>query len=76
MKVRNYTELFAWQRAMDLVLATYQSTKSFPVEELYALTKQLRRAVVSHPFQHRGRTGQTLHKGISSSPFDRLRIFE
>lgn len=49
MKVRNYTELFAWQRAMDLVLATYQATKSFPVEELYALTKQLRRAVVSIP---------------------------
>ena len=34
---------------MDLVLATYQATKSFPIEELYALTKQLRRAVVSIP---------------------------
>ncbi|MGI8733670.1 MAG: four helix bundle protein [Pyrinomonadaceae bacterium] len=49
MKVTNYTELFAWQKAMDLVIATYQATKAFPSDELYSLTKQLRRAVVSIP---------------------------
>ena len=49
MTVRNYRELFAWQKAMDLVEATYHATKCFPQEELYSLTKQLRRAVVSIP---------------------------
>ena len=34
---------------MELVVIVYQATKSFPKEELYALTNQLRRAVVSVP---------------------------
>ncbi len=34
---------------MDLVEVIYQATKSFPKEEIYALTNQLRRAVVSVP---------------------------
>ncbi len=49
MAVRNYSELFAWQKAMDLVEATYKATKCFPKEELYCLTSQLRRAAVSIP---------------------------
>ena len=49
MTVRNYSELIAWQKAMDLVERVYACTKSFPREELYALTNQLRRAVVSIP---------------------------
>lgn len=46
-KVRNYTELIAWQKAMDLTEAVYKSTQDFPREELYGLTSQLRRAAVS-----------------------------
>ena len=49
MAVRNYRELIAWQKAMDLVEQVYQATKQFPREELYGLTSQLRRAVVSMP---------------------------
>lgn len=49
MKVRNYRELIAWQRAMDLVEEVYKATKEFPREEIYALTGQLRRAAVSIP---------------------------
>ena len=49
LKVRNYTELIVWQKAMDLVVSTYQATKKFPTEERYSLTTQLRRAVVSVP---------------------------
>ena len=49
MAVRNYSELIAWQKAMDLVAMVYASTKAFPKEELYGLTNQLRRAVVSVP---------------------------
>jgi len=49
MAVRNYSELIVWQRALDLVAMVYASTKAFPKEELYGLTNQLRRAVVSIP---------------------------
>jgi four helix bundle protein len=34
---------------MQLVLQIYQATRSFPREELYGLTNQLRRAAVSVP---------------------------
>lgn len=49
MTVRNYSELVAWQKAMDLVERIYAATKKFPKEELYGLTSQIRRAAVSIP---------------------------
>jgi len=49
MSGRNYQDLIAWQKAMDLVEAVYAATKSFPKEELYGLTSQVRRAAVSVP---------------------------
>ena len=49
MKVKNYQELIAWQKAMDLVVKVYTISKAFPREEVYALTNQLRRAAVSIP---------------------------
>jgi four helix bundle protein len=45
----NFRELIAWQKALDLVEETYKSSKSFPKDELYGLTSQIRRAVVSIP---------------------------
>lgn len=49
MKVKNYQELIAWQKAMDLVEEVYLASKAFPREEIYGLTSQLRRAAVSIP---------------------------
>ncbi|MBP9663746.1 MAG: four helix bundle protein [Pyrinomonadaceae bacterium] len=48
MPVR-YRDLIAWQKAMELVRLVYQVTKKFPKEELFALTLQIRKAVVSVP---------------------------
>ena len=45
----DYKELMVWQKSMDLVCAVYTCTKSFPKEELYGLTSQIRRASVSIP---------------------------
>lgn len=49
MATKIYRDLIAWQRAMDFVEDVYTATKEFPKEELYGLTSQLRRAVVSIP---------------------------
>ena len=49
MPVKNYSDLIAWQKAMDLVELIYKATSQFPREEIYGLTNQLRRAVVSVP---------------------------
>ena len=47
--MRNYQKLDAWNSAMQLVKSIYTITKSFPREELYALTSQAGRAAVSIP---------------------------
>jgi four helix bundle protein len=49
MAVQSYRQLIAWQKAMNLVKLVYNLTKEFPRDELFALTNQMRRAVVSVP---------------------------
>ena len=49
MAVQSYKDLFAWQKAMDLVVAVYRGTAGFPRDERFGLTNQLRRASVSVP---------------------------
>ena len=46
-QAQDFTDLRVWQEAHQLVLLTYRCTKSFPKEELFALTSQMRRAAVS-----------------------------
>jgi len=46
---RKHHDLLAWQEAIKLVKATYELTRSFPKEERFALTSQMRRAAVSIP---------------------------
>ncbi len=45
--IKSFTDLKVWQSAFKLGLEIYKLTKSFPKEELFALTSQLRRAAVS-----------------------------
>jgi four helix bundle protein len=49
MASKNYRDLVAWQEAMDLVVAVYEATASFPPDERFALTSQLRRSATSVP---------------------------
>ncbi len=46
---RNYRDLVAWQRAMDLVEGVYGLARRLPSDELFGLISQMRRAVVSVP---------------------------
>jgi four helix bundle protein len=47
--MRDYTKIEAWKLADDLTVAVYERTRSFPREEAYGLTSQLRRASYSVP---------------------------
>src|SRR2546426_6291919 len=47
--MRDYTKIKAWRLADDLTVAVYERTRSFPKEEIYGLTSQLRRASYSVP---------------------------
>jgi len=47
MKVTSYQNLIVWQKSIALVLEIYRLTDSFPREEVYGLTSQMRRASVS-----------------------------
>jgi len=49
MAVKDFRDLKIWNRGIDLVEKIYKITKSFPQEELYCLTSQLRRASISVP---------------------------
>ncbi|WFP76021.1 four helix bundle protein [Mesorhizobium sp. WSM4906] len=48
-KTGSYHDLVVWQQAMDLAVAVYGATKSWPKEELYGLTSQVRRSASSIP---------------------------
>ena len=45
----SFDKLLVWQRAHSLVLKIYEVTNSFPKEEIWGLTSQIRRAAVSVP---------------------------
>ncbi len=45
----SYRDLIAWKKAMRLVREIYGITRTFPRDEMYGLTNQLRRAAVSVP---------------------------
>ncbi|MEZ4500074.1 MAG: four helix bundle protein [Thermomicrobiales bacterium] len=63
--VRDFTDLRVWNEGVELAVLVYKVTESFPPNELYGLTSQLRRAAVSVPSNiaegnARNRTGDYL----------------
>ncbi len=46
---KSFTDLVVWQRAHEFVLDVYKVTKTFPVEERFALCSQFQRAAISVP---------------------------
>lgn len=79
MASKNYRDLIAWQKAMELVELVYSETKKFPREEVYALTSQLRRAAVSVPSniaEGQGRTSSREFLNFLSMAYGSLREIE
>jgi four helix bundle protein len=48
-EVRSYRDLIVWQESMNLAEACYQLTMTFPKEELYGMTSQIRRSAALIP---------------------------
>ena len=44
---KSFRDLVVWQKAHQLVLAIYSTTKRFPKEEKFGLTSQIRRSTIS-----------------------------
>ncbi len=49
MKSGSFKNLLIWQKSMELAKEIYSLTKSFPKEEIYSLTQQIRRSALSIP---------------------------
>lgn len=61
-QIKSYRDLVAWQKAIEVGLAIYGATKSFPADERFGLTSQLRRgavAVASNIAEGYGRASRT-----------------
>jgi four helix bundle protein len=47
--ISSHRDLIVWQKSMNLAVAAYRLTASFPRDELYGLTSQIRRSAASVP---------------------------
>jgi len=47
--MRNYKDLQVWDKSHKLTLALYRATRTFPADERFGLTSQLRRSASSIP---------------------------
>jgi four helix bundle protein len=47
--MQNFKNLIVWKKSHELALNIYKETRTFPRQELYGLTSQLRRASTSIP---------------------------
>jgi four helix bundle protein len=49
MNVKSYRDLLVWQKSMDLCVEIHTLVLTFPKHELFGLSSQLNRAIVSVP---------------------------
>ena len=47
--MRDFHELKVWEKSHTLTLAVYEATRTFPKDEIYGVTAQIRRAAASIP---------------------------
>jgi four helix bundle protein len=78
---QNFMQLLVWQKSHALVLDVYKLTRSFPREEMFGLTSQMRRAATSVPaniaeaFKKRSRSDKVRILNISQGSLEELRYY-
>jgi four helix bundle protein len=79
--IERFEQLVAWQKAHALVLDVYRLSRVFPREELYGITRQLRRAAVSVPaniaegFKRQSRSEKVRFYNISEASLEEARYY-
>jgi four helix bundle protein len=78
---RSFQDLIVWQKAHKFVLGIYIFTKKFPKVEMYGLTSQLRRSVVSIPaniaegFKKKGKADKVRYLNIAQGSLEESRYY-
>lgn len=63
--INSYKDLLIWKKGITIVVNVYKLVKTFPQEELYALTSQIKRAAVSIPSNISEGYGRNTDKSFS-----------
>ena len=78
---RTFQDLLVWQKAHQFVLAVYALTGTFPKQETYGLSLQLRRAAVSIPaniaegFRRRGKADKARFMNMAEGSVEECRYY-
>ena len=78
---RTFQDLVVWQKAHQFVLAAYGLTATFPKQEIYGLSSQMRRAAVSIPaniaegFRRRGKPDKARFMNIAEGSIEECRYY-
>jgi four helix bundle protein len=78
---QNFMQLTVWQKSHALALNVYKLTRTFPREELFGLTSQMRRAGVSVPaniaeaFKKRSKSDKVRILNIAQGSLEELRYY-
>jgi len=73
LPAKSFQDLIVWQKSHQLVLLVYQFSETFPKKEIFGLTSQLRRAIISVPaniaegFKKRGKPGKMRFLNIAQA---------
>jgi four helix bundle protein len=68
MKLKhNFKNLKVWQKSVDLAVKVYEISQSFPSEEKFGITSQMRRSSVSVPSNIAEGTAKNTSKSFSNS---------
>ncbi|HNV02695.1 MAG TPA: four helix bundle protein [Vicinamibacterales bacterium] len=78
---RSFRDLIVWQKAHELVLATYRVSASFPKTESFGLTAQIRSAAVSiaaniaEGFRRSGRSDKARMLNVAQGSLEEVRYY-
>ena len=78
---QKFEDLIVWQKSHALTLRVYKVTKTYPKDELFGLTSQMRRAAVSvsaniaEAFSRKSKPDKTRILNISQGSLEELRYF-
>lgn len=79
--IKNFQGLQVWQEAHQLVLSVYRMSGTFPAEERYGLTSQIRRAAVSvaaniaEGFKRKGKRDKMRFYNLSEASLEEVKYY-